>query len=100
MDRRKKREASWVALILSIVSLLTLIALSSATASLDGNPVVGLTVIISTSIFLIAIIGIFAYSGSEWEVRGSTLEWLLAAIISPFTALLLYLIGGERRRHG
>lgn len=95
MDRKKKEAISFIGLTLSILSLVSLVVLSSR-FSLSINTI-GLCVLASTIAFMISVIGIFHYSSSGWEVEGSTLEWILAAIISPFTALFLYLFGGRRR---
>ncbi|MDW5564300.1 MAG: hypothetical protein SA339_13880 [Methanomassiliicoccus sp.] len=96
MDRVMKQVVSCVALALAIISILAAFLLFSQVSS-SIQPLLSLSVVISVIVMVIAAIGIFNFSTTGWEVEGSTFEWIVAAIISPFTAISMYILGGRSR---
>ncbi len=90
MDRRSKEIAG---LAISAIALITLTVLMFSMLSVNSgySMFVGVVMIILAVVALSGLLVGITFSRSGWEVGGSTLEWLLAAAISPFTTLMFYL---------
>lgn len=92
MDRRRKEIAG---LAIAAISLVTMMALMFS--MMNGGS--GYSWFVGVVMILLAVVGLFGllvgitFSHAGWEVEGSTLEWVLAAAISPFTTLIFYLFG-------
>jgi hypothetical protein len=96
MERRSGSTVSWAVVGVSALAL-AMVVLSFPSVQDSVHPFLSIIALASTIAFVVGVIGIFHFSRSGWDVEGSTLEWIIAAIVSPGLALLLYLLGRKSR---
>lgn len=92
MERRKKELIAWAILVCSI----TLVAYS--TILLPGG---GISAAIFTAlcvVFLMSLLAVIKYSEGGRRVEGSTVEWIVTAVVSPFLALALHFVSRRQSR--
>jgi uncharacterized membrane protein len=56
-------------------------------------PILGIAVLLALLVFMVSAIAAIHYSATGGRVEGSTLDWIIATVISPYMALFLYLLG-------
>jgi hypothetical protein len=98
MERRKRFRVAIVVSALSLISmpLLTLIAFTTAWFELSTFVILILSLLF---LWLGATIAAITYSEEGWTMRGSTPEWIVAAMINPiWTLIMYYLSRGEEKR--
>ena len=91
MDRRTKRTLSWTILACSFILLVLYFPILLITNGSSGPLTASAFTILVLLLFgsMVAAIG---YSKDGWRIQGSTLEWIVAAVIAPFLTLILYFI--------
>lgn len=94
MEKRSRSAASWIIVGVSVLTLV-LVFLLFPSVPHSAHPFLSIIAIASTIAFMAGVISIFHYSRSGWSVEGSTLEWIIATIISPGLTLFLYLFGRD-----
>lgn len=97
VDRRKKRLISWTVLACSFILLILLFPIVGM-MGVGGSRIASVTF---TTLVILLFGSIFAaihYSRDGWRIEGSTLEWILAAMIAPFLTLLLYFVSKSQEK--
>lgn len=82
MERRSGSTVSWAVVGVSALAL-AMVVLSFPSVQDSVHPFLSIIALASTIAFVVGVIGIFHFSRSGWDVEGSTLEWIIAAIVSP-----------------
>ncbi len=92
MERRKKGLIAWAILACSFILIAFFPILFFA------GVVSGTVFTILCIVYFISVFVAIKYSRDGWRIEGSTLEWIVAAIISPFLALTLYFVSKRQER--
>jgi hypothetical protein len=95
MEQKRKE---MIALAVAAISFILLVALP---VILFGTGI-GFGAVVSTAFIILVIvwagslIAAVEYSESGWTIEGSTLEWIIAAMFSPFLTLILYFVSKDQ----
>jgi uncharacterized protein YacL len=96
MERSEKEKASLAVTAIALMILFLLFVVQLGGARYD--PLLGVSIVVVAAIGLIAFISSIAFSSTGWSIEGTTLEWIVAAMISPFAALFFYQTSSQHRR--
>jgi hypothetical protein len=98
MERRKKALVAVVVSALSLISMPVLALIAFSTALFQPSTF-GILILFLLFLWLGATIAAITYSEEGWTVRGSTPEWIVAAMINPIWTLILYILSrGEENQ--
>lgn len=81
-------------------AVFTLAIIFTQTLGPDASAILSAIFIVLIITFIVGLLLVVAYSDDGFQVSGSTLEWMLAAVISPGIALFLYFFANSDRDTG
>ena len=90
--------------LVSMISLggvvVTLAIFFTQTLGPDASAILSAIFIVLMIMFIVGLLLVVAYSEEGFQVSGSTLQWMLAAVFSPGFALFLYFFANPERDTG
>jgi uncharacterized membrane protein len=97
MERRKKKVIAWAVVACSFILLVLYFPIVFLT-DVDSGPVASATFATIVIVYFGSVFAAVKYSEDGWRIEGSTLEWIVAAMIAPFLAILLYFVSKNQGR--
>ena len=91
MDRRSKRLASCALMVSSFIMLILYFPIVWMT-NVGSSPLAPAAFTILIMLLFASMVAVIGYSEEGWRIEGTTLEWIVAAMIAPFLTLVLYFI--------
>ena len=91
MDRVSKRLTSWALLASSFILLILYFPIVWMT-DIGSSPLTLAAFTILVMLLFASMVAVIGYSEEGWRIEGTTLEWIVAAMIAPFLTLALYFI--------
>jgi hypothetical protein len=81
-------------------AVVTLAIIFTQSLGPDASAILSAIFVVLIIMFIVGLLLVVANSDDGFQVSGSTLEWMLAALMSPGWALLLYFFANPERDAG
>jgi hypothetical protein len=94
MERRRIEIVTLIAAAASFALLLAYLPILVVTG-IESVALASTLLMTIVVIWLVSTVAAIEYSEDGWTVKGSTTEWILAAVLSPFGALFLHMTSKE-----
>ena len=80
-----------------IGATIALAVIFTQTVSQDASTILSATSVVLMITIIVGLLLVVAYSDDGFQVSGSTLEWMIAAMLSPGAALFLFFFANPDR---